>query len=72
MLKVAEVAGEPHALAHVGRHSTGKVLYRGYDIEHTADGWIVTKSGERRAKARTEQAAIDFVDIVLSQEPEVA
>lgn len=50
----------------------GKALYRGFDIEHTADGWIVTKDGTRRAKASTEQAAIEFVDIVSETEPEVA
>lgn len=38
-------------------------IYRGYDIEQTEDYWIVRLNGEQRAKAPSEQAALDFVDI---------
>lgn len=43
--------------------TASKQIYRGYDIEQTDDGWIVSKDGQRRAKAQSEQSALDFVDI---------
>lgn len=44
-----------------------KLTYRGYDVEQTADGWIVTLNGERKAKAQSEQSAIDYIAIDIEK-----
>jgi hypothetical protein len=40
-----------------------KRIYRGYDIEETEGGWVVSLNGVRRAKAASLQSAMTFVDI---------
>ncbi len=43
--------------------TASKQKYRGFDIEQTEAGWVVSFKGERKAKAPSEQSAFDYIDI---------